>query len=181
MQPLPNLVPGVRSPRRLLWPKNWLSRYAASRQPNRGGLMDANGVMRGIRILTHSARMPSLKMSPGVFGAQRSSTDRLSLTDGGHQACCSRCYSLQRPAVLGKVVTNSEQSGITMSVPVRQARKLVLPSGLPTGGIATGSYKATSVSWANTFQRTKRDVRAILGSEGRSWSRSDGTGYRCLG
>jgi hypothetical protein len=81
MRPLPNLVPGVRSPHRLLWPNNWLSRYAASRQPNRGVQMDVNGVMRVTCILTHSARRPSLKVSPVVFEDLRKSTDPVFLTD----------------------------------------------------------------------------------------------------
>jgi hypothetical protein len=94
MPPLPNLVPGVRSPRQLLWPNNWLSHYAGSQQPNRGVQMDVNGVMHGTCTLPHSAHMPSLNVSPLVFGEQRSSTDRVFLTDGGHHAYYSRCYSL---------------------------------------------------------------------------------------
>jgi hypothetical protein len=42
--------------------------------------MDVNGVMRGTCILTHSARRPSLKVSPVVFEEQGKSTDPVFLT-----------------------------------------------------------------------------------------------------
>jgi hypothetical protein len=175
MQPSPNLVSGVRSPRQPLWPKNWLSRYAASRQLNRGGLMDVNGVMRGICIPTHSTRMPALKMTPVVFGEPRSSTDRLSLIDGGHHACYSRCYPLQRPVLPGQ--SRYKQRAIGHHDECLSGRRAngYCRVALPMVRTTTGSCKVISASWADTLPRTGHDVRAALGSEGRAWSRGDRT------
>jgi hypothetical protein len=75
---------------------------------------------------------------------------------------------------LDKVVTNSEQSGITMSA-CQVGAQMVLPSGSPMVRITTGSYKVISASWADTLPRTGHDARATLGSRSRLVA-SDATG-----
>jgi len=72
-------------------------------------------VMPGICIRTHSARVPSLKVSPAIFGEQRSSTDRVSLTTEGIMLVTLVAILCNGQLCLDKVVTTSEQSGITMS------------------------------------------------------------------